>query len=60
MHVAETVLLVAVWEALLSALEDTEDLIVARDFLHQRATARSPEEIGFERWEDVSDEWDDD
>jgi hypothetical protein len=51
---------VAVWEALISALEDIEDLAVARDFLSQRATARSPEEMGFERWEDVADEWDDD
>ena len=51
---------VAVWEAVLSALEDIEDLAVARDFLRQRATARSPEEMGFERWEDVAHEWDDD
>ena len=39
---------VAVWEALLSALEDMEDLAIARDFLSQRATARTPEEMGFE------------
>jgi len=50
----------AVWEALLSALEDLEDLVVARDFLRQRATARSPEEMGFEPWEEVAHEWDDD
>jgi hypothetical protein len=50
----------AVWEALMSALEDMEDLAVARDFLRQRATARSPEEMGFEPWEDVAHEWDND
>ena len=51
---------VAVWEALLAALEDLEDLAVARDFMRQRATARSPEEMGFEPWEEVAHEWDDD
>ena len=38
----------AVWEALMSALENLEDLAVARDFMRQRATARSPKEMGFE------------
>jgi len=51
---------VAVWEAMLTALEDVEDLAIARDFLRRRTTARSPEEMGLERWEDIADEWDDD
>ena len=51
---------VAVWEAMLTALEDIEDLAIARDFLRRRTTARSPEGMGLERWEDVASEWDDD
>jgi hypothetical protein len=49
----------AVWEAVLAALEDIEDLAIARDFLRQRATARSPEGMGLQRWEDIANEWDD-
>jgi hypothetical protein len=51
---------VAVWEAMLTALEDVEDLAIARDFLRRRAAARSPEEMGLQRWEDVANEWDHD
>ena len=51
---------VAVWEAMLTALEDVEDLAIARDFIRRRTTARSPEDMGLERWEDIADEWDDD
>ena len=50
----------AAWETVLTALEDAEDLAVARDYLSRRATARSPEEMGLLRWEDVADAWDDD
>ena len=40
---------VIVWEALLSALEDVEGLAGDREFLSQRAAARSPKEMRFER-----------
>jgi hypothetical protein len=49
-----------VWETMLTALEDVEDLTIAKDFLHQRANARTPEELGLLDWADVADEWDDD
>jgi hypothetical protein len=48
---------VAVWEAMLSALEDVEDLAIAREFLSRRATARSPEEMGLQPWDEIADEW---
>jgi hypothetical protein len=51
---------VAVWEAMLTALEDVEDLTIARDFLSRRAKARSPEEMGLDRWEDAASERDHD
>jgi len=38
-------------------LEDIEDLSTAADFLKRRQEASSPEEMGFQRWEDVADEW---
>ena len=41
-------------------LEDIEDLAIAEDFLKRRKDASSPEEMGFQRWEDVADEWDED
>jgi hypothetical protein len=50
----------AVWEAVLEALEDVEDLDVARDYLTRRAVALSPEDMGLLDWEDVATEWDDD
>jgi len=43
----------AAWEAVLAALEDVEDLAIARDYLTRRAIARSPKEMGLLHWEDV-------
>ena len=50
---------VAVWEAMLVALENAEDLTIAQKFLERRRTARSPKEMGLLDWEGVADEWDD-
>ena len=47
-----------VWETMLAALEDMEDLAIAKEYLIRRATARSPEEMGLLHWEDVAGEWD--
>jgi hypothetical protein len=48
------------WETVLTALEDVEDLAIAKNFLSRRAMAQSPQEMGLLRWEDVAAEWDDD
>jgi len=45
------------WETMLAVLEDAEDLAVAKDFLTRRAMARSPEEMGLLRWENVATDW---
>ena len=50
----------AAWEAVLDALEDTEDLAAAKGYLTRRAKARSLKEMGLLHWEDVAGEWDDD
>jgi len=50
----------AAWETVVAALEDTEDLGIARDFLTRRAKADSPAEMGLLRWEDIAADWDDD
>lgn len=50
----------AAWRAVLAALDDAQDLAVAKDYLSRRATARSLEEMGLLRWDDVAAEWDDD
>jgi hypothetical protein len=49
----------AAWEAVVAALEDAEDLTVVQQYLSRRTTARSLEEMGLLRWEDVAAEWDD-
>jgi len=48
------------WQAVLEALEDAQDLAVAKEYLTRRTRARSPEEMGFLRWQDVATEWDHD
>jgi hypothetical protein len=48
------------WETVLTALEDVEDLAIAKNFLSRRAMAQSPQEMGLLRREDVAAEWDDD
>lgn len=42
----------------IAELEDIEDLAIVEDFLKRRKGVSSPEEMGFQRWEDVADEWD--
>jgi hypothetical protein len=48
------------WEVIVEALEDAEDLAIAREYLVQRARTSSLKEMDLLRWEDVADEWDDD
>ena len=48
------------WEAMVTALEDAEDLDTAREYLVRRAGIGSLKEMGLLRWEDVAHEWDDD
>ena len=47
------------WQAVLGALEDLEDLAVAKTYLRQRAAVQSLKEMALLRWEDVAGEWDD-
>jgi len=47
------------WEVMVRALEDAEDLAIAREYLSQRARTNSLKEMDLLRWEDVADEWDD-
>jgi hypothetical protein len=49
-----------VWEAMVEALEDAEDLSIAREYLIRKAGTRSLKEMNLVRWEDVAHEWDDD
>jgi hypothetical protein len=49
----------AAWEAVLAALEDIEDLGIAREYLTRRSVTASPEEMGLLPWEDIADEWND-
>jgi hypothetical protein len=50
----------AAWETVVAALEDAEDLGIARDYLTRRAKGSSPAEMGLLRWEDIAADWDDD
>ncbi|MBN1139255.1 MAG: hypothetical protein JXM73_21950 [Anaerolineae bacterium] len=49
----------AAWEKVLEALEDIEDLVIARDYVTKRARAHSLKEMGLLNWQDVEAEWDD-
>jgi len=48
------------WEAMVKALEDAEDLTIAREYLMRRTRTSTLKEMTLLRWEDVADEWDDD
>jgi len=50
----------AAWEAMVEALEDVEDLAIAREYLVRRAGTGVLREMDLLRWEDVAHEWDDD
>ena len=48
------------WEVMVEALEDVEDLAIAREYLIRRAGTSTLKEMDLLRWEDVAHEWDDD
>ena len=48
------------WETMVKALEDTEDLTVAREYLIRRARTSTQKEMTLLRWDEAADEWGDD